>query len=500
MIRRPQTRLLTTLALTLLLAAQHGAPAWAQGGDNLPPPLRAWMSNEQGRMSRSVDQTRLMALTNLQDPRFSPETGATFPIKSYWVDAQKMDTFQGLGLDGALKQVLTRTYRGNQQVRLLVHPESEGLYRDFLRGSQPAEDLMATATASSRTLLVWPRDNPNTAFFAKVSLDKEIGGVRRTISGGEVARSVGINNVIALASRKRELPANFGYIPEVLSTIPRGMKEGGMVIRAIPKEVIAGKVSYVPLFSLYAEPKGGGRPLLAEMIAKSGMAPQRFVREKLIQPLTRQYMQLSMLKGIIPEPHAQNVLLEVGPNGLPTGRFIHRDFGGFNIDFGHRKSAGLALPSTLPQINSLEQDYKVGKYGKETEMVGRNLDAFLYGGFVFNLDKHLPGWSKDGTLPRGKIREGTFKKMLVKEIEAEYTRMSGKTMRLGNDLRAISGMVDPVRSVGPGHASAPLATALRPARRGLFGLFARPVAPGQPSWRSRLGKVFGLGKRARAAR
>ena len=431
--RTPQLSALTALLVCLV-------PGAGLRADTLPPPLKAWISCEQGRMSRAVDHSRLMALTNHQDQRFAPETGATFPIKSYWVNADKMRTFKGLGLAPELQSVMLRQHQGKRQVRLIVHPESEGLYANFLKGAQPASSLMATATASSRTLLVWPRGKPAGAFFAKVSLDKEIGGVRRTISGGEVARSVGINNVLQLAGKRRELPSSFGFIPEVLSAIPRGMSEGGMVIRAIPKALMRGDVRYVPLFSLYAKPKNGGQPLLQEMVAKSGMPMKQFVRDKIIRPFAKQWLKLSVQQGIVPEPHAQNVLLELGRDGLPTGRFIHRDFGGFNVDFAHRKSTGKAMPSKMPTITTLKQDYKVDRYGTPGKQIGRNLDSFFYGGFVYNLDSQVPKWRGAG------VREGAFKKMLTRELEQQFRAMTGKKVRLGRNLRNVSRMVEPLRA------------------------------------------------------
>ena len=274
--------------------------------------------------------------------------------------------------------------------------------------------------------------------------------MRRTISQGEVARSVGVNNVLALARRRGELPASFKYVPEVFSTIPRGMEEGGMVIRAIPREVARGQVRYVPLFSLYAEPAGGGRPLLAEMIERSGQSPEAFVRDRIVKPFARQWIELTVGRGIMPEPHAQNVLLEVGRDGLPTGNFVHRDFGGFNIDFEYRRQSGQALPGKLPHIGTVENDYKIGRYGSTEQLMGRNLDSFFYGGFIFNLDRQMPGWSNKGYLQpqqgRG-LREGVFKRMLVQELEQQYTSITGGRIDLRGDPRAMGRMAQ-ARSTG----------------------------------------------------
>jgi hypothetical protein len=438
--RRPVT---ARALLALLLLASGLAVA-----QPLPPPLRDWIGNEQGRMSRSVDPTRITALTNHQDPRFAPESRQTFEVKSYWVDADRMQSFAGDGLSPELRRVFTRSAGGKQQVRLLVHPESEALYRSFLAssGAVAAPSLQATATASSRTLLVWPQGEPQRACFAKLSLDKEIGGVRRTVSQGEVARSVGINNVLELARRRGELPAGFKFIPEVWSTIPRGMTEGGLVVRQIPREVLDGRVRYVPLFSLYADPGDGGKPLLAEMITRSGQPAEAFVRDRILRPFARQWIELSVLRGIAPQPHAQNILLEVGRDGLPTGNFVHRDFGGFNLDFAFRRERSLAMPGELPRITTVDKDYKNDRFGAPAHQVGK-LDSFFYGGFVYNLDQSIPAWGQRGWVSAG-VRSGDFKRMLCTELEGQYTALTGGRVSLGGDLANLDRLLAARRPAG----------------------------------------------------
>jgi hypothetical protein len=438
------TRRVIGVALILLVAGQ------ARAQQQLAPPVREWMDCEQGRLSRAVDVSRLKSPTdNQQDPQYAPEKAAVFAVKSYWVDASKMQMFAGIGLPRDLARLFVRKgASGQRQVRLLVHPESEGLYREALQCAEPADSFAATATASSRTLLLWPQGQPGAAFLAKLSLDKVIGGARRTVSQGEVARSVGVNNTLQLAARRGELPASFTFIPEVLSMIPRGMEEGGMIVRAIPRELLDGRVRYVPLFSLYATPQGG-RPLLADMIAQSGLSPRAFVQEKILRPFAQQWIELAVKRGIIPEPHAQNVLLEVGTDGKPTGRFVHRDFGGFNIDFDHRRAAGLALPKRMPTITTLEQDYKIGRYGSPADLVGRNVDTFFCGGFVYNLDQEMGGWASKGWIAADALRGGTFRSMFTDELDRQVRAQSAqlnRRIRLGGELSNLGRIVAPLRS------------------------------------------------------
>src|SRR5437762_698536 len=81
--------------------------------------------------------------------------------------------------------------------RLFIHPESQKFYADLIKQYGPAtNDYEATATSSSRSLVVHPKNRPDFLFFVKISLGVELGGVDRTIPAAEVARSVGISKYI----------------------------------------------------------------------------------------------------------------------------------------------------------------------------------------------------------------------------------------------------------------------------------------------------------------
>ena len=463
---RVRAAALVTVLLALPLVAR---------ADDLPGPLRQWMHYEQRLMSRSVDTTRLKALDNHQDRRYAPETGKTFPVKSYWVDTSRADAFQGQGLPGEMKQMFTRTRGGKKQVRLLVHPESEGFYRSFLRGASRGSDFLASATASSRTMLVWKKGHAARPFFAKVSLDKEIGGVVRTVPKGEVARSVGVNNV--LQADRRGLPRSMGFFPEVFGVMPKGMERGGMIIRAIPREITSGRTRVVPLFSLYADRPGGKPPLLVEMIRKSGMPAAAFVRERIVRPFARQWLELAIKRGITMEPHAQNVLLEVGRDGLPTGRFYHRDFGGFNVDLAYRKRRGLPSPRQLPTVTNVEQDYFTKLHGKSLA----GLSPYFVGGFLYNIDKQLPRWRKAGLLGK-RDRAPSCKKVLVQELKTEYRAMTGRSPGLFFSLGKVPSRVERARrALLPGSQRRP--GRLRRLVGGIPRLFGRLTGkrPGRPA-------------------
>ncbi len=422
--RRPTALLALGLALSLAATAAS-APARAQ--QQIPPALGEWMHNEQQLLSREVDERRLMRLDNAQDRRFAPEEGRTFAIRSYWLDVDRTHFLTSAQLDPETRRLFVRDVGGRTQVRLLVHPESERFYRDVTAHAERGDDFQATATASSRTLLVWQPGRERDAFFAKVSLDVEIGGVTRTIPQSEVARSIGTANVLAT---EHDLPQGFDILPEVIGMIPRGMPRGGMIIRQIPRDIRAGERRFVPLFSLYARPRDGSAPMLAQMIRRSGQTPTDFVRGRIVEPFARMWTELAVRRGITSEPHAQNVLLEVGADGLPNGNFLMRDFGGFDVDFEYRDALGIERPTELPHIGTFEHDYHLD------ENVDRftKLETFFVGGFLHNLDQNVPQWQRQGLVQGPRLGAQPFSRMLAGSVESHLTRLAGRPVTVGGSV------------------------------------------------------------------
>lgn len=426
-------------SLAFLLSVGLGAlttlPANATA-EVIPPGLDALVKTEQRLLSREVNTDRILSPTdNQQDPAFAPEAGNTFEVESYWVDADQVTQFDSGTFEPKLRAALTRTHGGKQQVRLLVHPESRKMYAKLVATATKATSFKARATSSSRTLLVWEEGKEASAFFAKLSLDAQIGGTSRTVSSSQVVRSVGISKI--LDGDGKALPDSFGYFPEPWGFVPKGMDEAGMLVRSVPEDIASGKTKLVPLFALYAEPKDGAEPLLRGMIRRSGMQSREFVKEKILRPFARQWAELVFEHGITSEPHAQNVLLEVDSDGQPTGRFFHRDFGGFAADLKYRGQLGIAATKNLPLLTTLEKDYRT----ERTQGDLGNLEVYFAQGFVYNIDKALARWGMQGS---SQTRGGWFKGLfgaydskpatalsaLEEVADEEYSKVLGKPVKI----------------------------------------------------------------------
>lgn len=392
----------------------------------LPPGVEKLIYAEQILISRDLDETIITSpKLNHQDEFYTPEQRNVFALKTYWINEEYLDAFKDSGLNPELEKLMHRNVDGVDQWRLIVHPESEDFYSELLKTGSRAKDWYATSTSSSRTLVVWPPSRPDLVFFGKLSLNKEIGGVVRTIPAGEIARSLGTTAI--LNSISSELPKNFNYLPESIGLMPKNFERGGMIIREIPENIKSGKDNFVPLFSLYAQCKSCRKnPLLMDMINKSDMGPEAFVRNKIISPFLDQWIELAKKEGISMEPHAQNVLIGIGDSGELNGQFLHRDFGGFNIDLDFRKKEKLTIPKNLPVIKSRVIDYHQKFHVNSVES---SLHIYFVSGFAYNLDKSLSQWAEKGLIPKYSKSPTFFQDMVLKELAKKMGVKQWETLK-----------------------------------------------------------------------
>ncbi len=405
----------SALALYLLLVFSGLASAQFQSKIYLlPQAVQDLIYAEQKLISRELDE-RVIATPkeNYQDPRYAPENGEVFQFRGYWLAKSLFN--EAATPNSAMPKDFRRSRRGQPEVLFLVHPESEEFFKDLTAKATETVDYYATSTSSSRTILAWAEQGD--PFFAKLSLAKEIGGVVRTIPSGEVARSIGTAMILEQLSSK--LPESFLFMRESYGLMPKGMERGGMIIREISDVLQTRGRRLVPLFSLYAKPSDGGPTLLEKMVEASGRDGAEFFAERILTPFIAQWTELQVRFGISMEPHAQNVLLELDRNGMPTGRFVHRDFGGFNIDLEFARTQLGIETSKLPTFSNLNTDYHQ-KFHRQS--VDQSLGIFFKSGFLYNITKLMR--ARGVKLTRTKITNETWNQRtlaLVNEYLAAYT-------------------------------------------------------------------------------
>lgn len=408
------------LALTALPAGANNATAHLSDASvivsrnllqNLPPGVQDWIRNETILLSRKTDTVRLLSPEqNAQNPLFAPEAGNVFKLYGFWIDSSELKAYES-ELPKNIKALVVRQHDGKTQFLFFVHPESYAYYAQRLDFSiLDREEFLATSTASSRSLVVWKPGFEQDVFVAKVSLNATIGHVDRTIKGIETAMSIGIDRTLRGA---RDLPSQFSVFREVLGVIPTGMDRGGMILRALPTDMVNGSRTFIPFFSLYAKSPDGSNPLLIDMINRSGEDPVQFVENKIIIPFINEWFD-SAMSGVLMEPHAQNVVMEIDETGMPTGRFRHRDFGGFNIDFKFRKENGLFVPEELPTFTgSIDADYYIAAHQKN---LSSSLNHYFDAGFLHPLEQNLMEWQKANLIKGARIQEGELRRRALKQV------------------------------------------------------------------------------------
>jgi hypothetical protein len=352
--------------------------------------------------------------------QYRPENKVVFQMKSYWVDAKDWHVFEGSGFDPELQKTFTRSLpNGGTLFRLLVHPASEKFFAPFLTNATPGEDFLATPLASSRTLVVWQPGHEKEALLAKVSLDANIGGSWRIIRPAEIARSVGTNNL--LATIRENLPKNFLYFPEVLGLTPKGADAGGMLLRKIPDELKNDINVARPIMSLFESKTADDPPAFVAMIKKSGLSSTRFFKKYLLKPFIEQWLELALQEGINEEPHSQNLLMVIGPDGLPNGEFAHWDLGGFSLDLKYREENHLPVPDQLPNIRGVDLDYSQDAVVKRY----RSLKMHFVNGVIYNLDQRIPMWVKKGWLKEAPPAPDALEHEFNSEFHRQFVKKTG---------------------------------------------------------------------------
>lgn len=238
------------------------------------------------------------------------------------------------------------TFAG-ERVVFPVHPAEEGHYSRFITnvhvidGVQFGLRLWAVPTSSTRTMLVWPDGNGRSAYFVKTSLFSNIFGNRR-ITRRKIAHSIGLSSLVF--DSKQTLPAGLSFFHETHGVVPRAMPDAGVIFRAVPTELKKGEIRLLPLFS-FLNAKHGRMSLFQKMLLGNPCNAVNFFEQCLCREFARIWLSLALGHGLLIECHAQNLLLEVTPDGAtPLPRFWYRDFEGLAVDWELRRALSLQGP------------------------------------------------------------------------------------------------------------------------------------------------------------
>lgn len=316
-----------------------------------------------------------------------------FLAEAVWIPQQEGETFFSDAHSQATSLPFIRNNSGITEVLFIVHPRSRLLFQPLLEKHRDrVTHVPALALSSYRTLLV---ALPNSGAAAtesplyamvKVSVDATVGNLR-TLSRKDALSSVAADAAIRsiandVADDLTIVSEPFAFVlpPNLLNAeiqAPKNAEGAGQIYRAIPKELFdEGGQRLIPFLSL----KGiSNRPLLQEMIRKSGLKPTEFVRNQLIKPLARIFSKFLYQKNISLEAHSQNLLLLLDADLQPR-KFFYRDLGGLNC---------LLSPEQLEQLPGLLADTDAFYFANHFKDAADTLEEHWVGRVFFNLTKQF---------------------------------------------------------------------------------------------------------------
>jgi hypothetical protein len=388
-----------------------------------PAIVKNWIHNEQ-HVNYRGEGNQNGAMKEV----YTPEAGEVFALKGYWVNTADVDyIFDQASAPAFLKSTFFRIHNGRQQILFPVHPQVTEYYSDFLKDRPDVAPFESTPSASIRSLFTWDPQTPQNVFFAKLSIDLVLGANRRLIPAEELARSIYFTQLFGLI--KKDLPATFTYLPESLAIMPKGMSEGGVLVRGIPKEVLNGEKQIVPFFSLYnSDPLDPEKKApLVRIMEKSGAPGRAFVRG-LLASFAKEWLDLAIDQGITSEPHGQNLAAELTKDGRLTGRFVHRDFGGFSADRKFRQEMGLPDIQNMPKINGISSS------GDNDYGIKASLSRFFVT-ILDSIDWRYSEWQRKGWVDA--MGPETFRETFIKDLQKLYTEKTGLPMDIHSDFTKV---------------------------------------------------------------
>jgi hypothetical protein len=182
---------------------------------------------------------------------------------------------------------------------------------------------------------------------------------------------------------------------------PAGVVEtasgAGWLLRRIPPGIKSRDGNWMlPAFSLISR-RGEFPPLLVEMINRCGIAPEKFVLERVIGPYVSVISYLLLEEGLHVEGHAQNVLFEVNDDSELTGRVILRDLSDMSVDIAHRIARGKPLPdirgiSSGPPpfpLSTVAGGHRCGWTRSNAGRAWNTVERYGLGGFVWSVNTSL---------------------------------------------------------------------------------------------------------------
>lgn len=380
------------------------------GKEELPLSVKEFLAQEQVAIANN---------SVLSDSLYAPENKIKFPLPYYLIPEQDAKFLKAASLDSRIADQLSFKISGAKHYKLFVHPKMEESY-DFLRAAYnyigtDKTEFMASPTSNTNTIMVWNRNNPLRKVFAvKINLEN-INPKASSLSTQDVERSIANQNVFDQLGPKKLNEMNLKIFPETAGLIITKMHPGApnrvgvQVIREIPDDIIDNKKKWIP-FSILMNSKTAGRPLLLDIISKSGLDSYHFVESYMIDNYLKMYENFSLKTGMNYVPTTNNLLLETDDELKPTGKWILRDLSKIWPDV-------IVMGKTDGPVEAFMQDFNASKFDLQSARA-RCVESYVisYRNQIF--DETLETLAKyDPLLTEDKAQ------MLKDKINKRYTKL-----------------------------------------------------------------------------
>jgi hypothetical protein len=279
----------------------------------------------------------------------------SFGIPSYDMPSDGMNVYAANPtpeLEGA--------YHGSDWVRFCIHPQvleacaqEPYVLRTQALGRRRTP-ISASPSSSTRTLYVQDDAHPHAL---KLHFPFRVSRYGRRMRDEVVGQAIAVSAELEGWGGMEDV--RFAFMREVIGVShqnldtdsPRAENWGYLVRDLVPFPRESEPRTLIPGFALYGgdyfDPER--RPLLHDLVG--GLDPAEWVLENVFLPIIRHWVACFRDLGFILEPHGQNVLLEVTPDGSVT-RIVHRDL---SVGIDMRRRRDLRLPDgDLNAYNRME--------------------------------------------------------------------------------------------------------------------------------------------------
>lgn len=255
---------------------------------------------------------------------------------------------------------LEATYLPGDSVVFCIHPQlldeqaDEAYVQRTLRLGEPRTPILVSPSSSTRTLHVLAHGRPHAL---KVHFPFRVSRYGRRMRDEVVEQAITVS--AELEDWRDMEEARFAFLREVIgithknlrASSPRGENWGYLVRDLVPFPDAPEDRTLIPGFALYGRDffDPGKGPLLLELMGSHD--PVDWMLGNILLPIIRHWVACFRTFGFILEPHGQNVLLEIEPEGSVT-RIVHRDL---SVGIDMRRRGDLGLPDgELNAYNRME--------------------------------------------------------------------------------------------------------------------------------------------------